>query len=288
VRWADASTGSPSSSQRASHGQIVATDPIADAVSAGGLTLEAGRQDRALGPLIGHCPGRRPCHSGRAPFSTVCRSPVGPFRIPIWRPWFGDERGSCILGLGETIYVSRPRAPRTQARTPASGALRSDRNCSRPGSPSSETRLVGEPLSLARLDIPPTAGHLVLSVLERGGRRDVLQGVVLVPATMVSLNGDRARMDRPCSTKTSPGSTTRATPPTTKAVTRACRSSSNPACNDEGISRRDDGAGIRRVNRQLEIRARVRSRIGAPGRARPGASRSARPPGAISTESARA
>jgi len=27
----------------------------------------------------------------------------------------------------------------------------------------------------------------------------------------------------------------------------------DPACNDEGISRRDDGAGIRRVNRQLEI-----------------------------------
>ncbi len=27
-----------------------------------------------------------------------------PFPNPIWRPWFGDERGSCIIGLGETIY----------------------------------------------------------------------------------------------------------------------------------------------------------------------------------------
>jgi hypothetical protein len=29
------------------------------------------------------------------------------FPNPIWRPWFGDERGSCILGLGETIYEPR-------------------------------------------------------------------------------------------------------------------------------------------------------------------------------------
>jgi hypothetical protein len=33
------------------------------------------------------------------------------FRNPIWRPWFGDERGSCILGLGETIYEP-PQASR--------------------------------------------------------------------------------------------------------------------------------------------------------------------------------
>jgi hypothetical protein len=34
------------------------------------------------------------------------------FPNPIWRPWFGDERGSCILGLGETIYEARPEDPR--------------------------------------------------------------------------------------------------------------------------------------------------------------------------------
>jgi hypothetical protein len=26
------------------------------------------------------------------------------FPNPIWTPWFGSERGSCIIGLGETIY----------------------------------------------------------------------------------------------------------------------------------------------------------------------------------------
>jgi hypothetical protein len=26
------------------------------------------------------------------------------FHNPVWKPWFGNERGSCILGLGETIY----------------------------------------------------------------------------------------------------------------------------------------------------------------------------------------
>jgi hypothetical protein len=30
--------------------------------------------------------------------------PGVPFPNPIWRPWFGEERGSCIIGLGETIY----------------------------------------------------------------------------------------------------------------------------------------------------------------------------------------
>ena len=42
------------------------------------------------------------------PSATVngIRQPGGPFRNPIWRPWFGNERGSCIIGLGETIYES--------------------------------------------------------------------------------------------------------------------------------------------------------------------------------------
>jgi hypothetical protein len=26
------------------------------------------------------------------------------FPNKIWTPWFGSERGSCIIGLGETIY----------------------------------------------------------------------------------------------------------------------------------------------------------------------------------------
>jgi hypothetical protein len=42
------------------------------------------------------------------PSATVngIRQPGGPFRNPIWRPWFGNERGSCVIGLGETIYES--------------------------------------------------------------------------------------------------------------------------------------------------------------------------------------
>lgn len=40
------------------------------------------------------------------PSATVngVRQPGGPFHNPIWKPWFGNERGSCIVGLGETIY----------------------------------------------------------------------------------------------------------------------------------------------------------------------------------------
>ena len=34
------------------------------------------------------------------------RQPGGSFHNPIWKPWFGNERGSCIIGLGETIYES--------------------------------------------------------------------------------------------------------------------------------------------------------------------------------------
>ena len=32
------------------------------------------------------------------------RQPGGRFHNNIWKPWFGNERGSCIIGLGETIY----------------------------------------------------------------------------------------------------------------------------------------------------------------------------------------
>jgi hypothetical protein len=37
--------------------------------------------------------------------------PGTPFHNPIWRPWFGNERGSCIIGLGETIYHSEESQP---------------------------------------------------------------------------------------------------------------------------------------------------------------------------------
>jgi hypothetical protein len=30
--------------------------------------------------------------------------PGSSFPNPIWTPWFGEERGSCMVGLGETIY----------------------------------------------------------------------------------------------------------------------------------------------------------------------------------------
>jgi hypothetical protein len=42
------------------------------------------------------------------PSATVngIRQPGGSFHNPVWKPWFGNERGSCIIGLGETIYES--------------------------------------------------------------------------------------------------------------------------------------------------------------------------------------
>lgn len=46
------------------------------------------------------------------------------FPNPIWRPWFGDERGSCILGLGETIYSSRPGASGDEAEDSGRGPTR--------------------------------------------------------------------------------------------------------------------------------------------------------------------
>ena len=47
------------------------------------------------------------------PSATVngVRQPGGPFHNPIWRPWFGNERGSCIIGLGETIYETEESQP---------------------------------------------------------------------------------------------------------------------------------------------------------------------------------
>jgi len=31
--------------------------------------------------------------------------PGVPFPDPIWTPWFGEERTSCVMGLGETIHA---------------------------------------------------------------------------------------------------------------------------------------------------------------------------------------
>ena len=40
------------------------------------------------------------------------------FPNPIWQPWFGNERGSCILGLGETIYERRTEVARDSGADP--------------------------------------------------------------------------------------------------------------------------------------------------------------------------
>ena len=37
--------------------------------------------------------------------------PGSPFPNPLWKPWFGNERGSCIIGLGETIYQTEEAQP---------------------------------------------------------------------------------------------------------------------------------------------------------------------------------
>jgi len=39
--------------------------------------------------------------------------PGSSFPNPIWTPWFGDERGSCVIGLGETIYDVAAEASET-------------------------------------------------------------------------------------------------------------------------------------------------------------------------------
>jgi hypothetical protein len=39
--------------------------------------------------------------------------PGASFPNPIWTPWFGDQRGSCVIGLGETIYERDPSGNET-------------------------------------------------------------------------------------------------------------------------------------------------------------------------------
>lgn len=80
--------------------------------SADGLMIEARWAD--LSPAVF---GVGPARGGAVTIATVLTESMSPsvrlngriypgasFRNPIWTPWFGSERGSCILGLGETIY----------------------------------------------------------------------------------------------------------------------------------------------------------------------------------------
>lgn len=77
-----------------------------------GLMIEARWADLAP-PVFGVGPAR----GGDVTIATVLTEAMSPsvringrpypgasFANPIWTPWFGSERGSCILGLGETIY----------------------------------------------------------------------------------------------------------------------------------------------------------------------------------------
>ena len=78
----------------------------------GGLLIEARWED--LGPPAF---GIGPARGGEVTIATMLvesRSPSvringreypgATFPNPIWTPWFGHDTGSCILGLGETIY----------------------------------------------------------------------------------------------------------------------------------------------------------------------------------------
>jgi hypothetical protein len=49
-------------------------------------------------------------HRATATVNDVVQPGV-PFPNTIWRPWFGNERGSCIIGLGETIYKTEESQP---------------------------------------------------------------------------------------------------------------------------------------------------------------------------------
>lgn len=77
-----------------------------------GLMIEARWADLSA-PVFGTGPAR----GGDVTIATVLTESMAPsvringrpypgssFPNPIWTPWFGGERGSCILGLGETIY----------------------------------------------------------------------------------------------------------------------------------------------------------------------------------------
>jgi hypothetical protein len=81
-------------------------------IEAEGLTLDA-RWETLSPPVYASGPTSRGdaqitsmLTEAHLPSATVngIRQPGGPFHNPIWRPWFGNERGSCIIGLGETIY----------------------------------------------------------------------------------------------------------------------------------------------------------------------------------------
>lgn len=80
--------------------------------AADGLTIEARWADLSP-PVFGTGPAR----GGDVSIATMLTESLSPsvringrlypgasFANPIWTPWFGTERGSCILGLGETIY----------------------------------------------------------------------------------------------------------------------------------------------------------------------------------------
>ena len=77
-----------------------------------GLLIEARWADLSP-PVFGIGPAR----GGEVTIATMLTESLSPsarvngrvfpgasFPNPIWTPWFGSERGSCILGLGETIY----------------------------------------------------------------------------------------------------------------------------------------------------------------------------------------
>jgi hypothetical protein len=83
-------------------------------IEADGLTVEA-RWDTLSPPVFATGPTSRGdafittmLTEAHQPSATVngIRQPGGSFHNAIWRPWFGNERGSCIIGLGETIYES--------------------------------------------------------------------------------------------------------------------------------------------------------------------------------------
>lgn len=82
-------------------------------VEAPGLTIAASWEDLST-PIYGT--GRAAGANGRiTSFLTDARRPSATvngrpqpgtwFANPIWEPWFGEVRGSCVIGLGETIWI---------------------------------------------------------------------------------------------------------------------------------------------------------------------------------------
>ncbi len=91
---------------------------ISFAIEADGLSVEA--RWETLSPPV-YASG--PTNLGDARITSLLTESIQPsatvnghrqagssFRNPIWKPWFGTERGSCIIGLGETIYEPTPEA----------------------------------------------------------------------------------------------------------------------------------------------------------------------------------